>query len=199
VVKEFEVDLSPYFTLFLDLDRRHRAGTGKKSTLEFVVRTACSVAWTAARAGAFVQIVGEGRRPLQVPPGRGETHLTFALYELIRAAQDGQMPLPEVILHHLPGVPERSTAVVISATVFLDLAAADEILESFRARGVRPLFVLVNNFSFPAIEGWPPPRVEVVEKTREVVFFLRSHGVSVKLLEESDDLEAALGRAGFSA
>jgi len=32
-----------------------------------------------------------------------------------------------------------------------------------------------------------------VEKTREVVFFLRSRGVPVRVLEESEDLEAALG------
>jgi hypothetical protein len=55
---------------------------------------------------------------------------------------------------------------------------------------------LVNNFSFPAIAGWPPPRAQVLEKTREVTFFLRSRGVSVNVLEESDDLEQALARGG---
>jgi hypothetical protein len=32
-----------------------------------------------------------------------------------------------------------------------------------------------------------------VEKSREVAFFLRSRGVPVRILEESDDLAAALG------
>ncbi len=197
VVKEYEVDLAPYVTLFIDLDRRHRAGTGKKSTLEYVVRTAASVVWSAVRAGSFVQVVGEARRPVHVPPGRGETHLAFALYELLRAALDGQAPLSEVVLHHLPHVPERSTAVVVSGTLFVDLGALEEILEAFRGRSVRAVVVLVNNFSFPAIEGWPPPRAEIVERRREVEFFLRSRAVPLLVLEEQDELEAVLGRAGF--
>lgn len=197
LVKEFEVDLSPYFTVFIDLDRRHRAGMGKKSTLEYVLRTAASAIWSAVRSGGFVQVSGMGAAPLHVPPGRGETHLTFALYELIRASLDGTVPLHEVVLRALPYVPPSSTVVLVSGTVFLDLAATGDLIEALRSRGVRVAVFLVNNFSFPAIAGWPPPRVEVVEKTREVAFFLRSRGVPVKVLEESDDLEAALGASGL--
>jgi uncharacterized protein (DUF58 family) len=193
MVKEVEVDLSPYFTVIIDLDRRHRAGMGRKSTLEYVLRTSASVIWTAVRTGGFVQVNGMGAEPLHVPPGRGETHLTFALYELIRAGLDGKVPLHEAALRSLPFVPPSSTVVLISGTVFLDLPAMGDVIEAFRSRGVRVAVFLVNNFSFPAISGWPPPRVEIVEKCREVVFFLRSRGVPVRLLEESDDLAAALG------
>jgi len=196
VVKEHETDLCPYATVFVDLERRHRAGTGKKSSFEYVVRTAASVVWTAVRSGSFVQVAGLGSRPLHVPPGRGEDHLAFALYELIRAQQDGQATLTDVVLHHLPSVPANSTAVLVSATAFLDLPALDDLLRAFRDRGVRPAVVLVNNHSFPAIEGWPPPRAVVVEKCREVTFFLRSRGVPMRVLEESDDLGAVLGREG---
>lgn len=193
VLKEYEVDLCPYTTVFVDLERRHRAGTGRKSTLEYVVRTAASVVWTALRGGGFVQLTGTGARPLHVPPGRGGTHLAYALEELIRAAQDGSTPLFDAVLQQLPQVPAGSTAVLVSGTVSLDLGAADLVLEAFRARGVRPALFLVDNFSFPAIEGWPPSRAEVVEKRREVLFFLRARGVSARVLEESQDLEAALG------
>jgi uncharacterized protein (DUF58 family) len=197
-VKELEVDLAPYLTLFLDLDQRHRAGTGRKSTLEYLVRTAASAVWSAERAGSFVQLFGEGRRPLAVPPGRGEDHRAFALSQLIDAALDGQMPLHEVLLHHLPSVPRGSTAAVLSGTVFLDLAATEEALEAFRIRAVRPVFMLVNNFSFPPIAGWPPPRAEVLEKCREVAFFLRSRGVPLRILEEADDLELVLAKGGLT-
>lgn len=193
MVKEVEVDLAPYFTVVIDLDRRHRAGMGRKSTLEYVLRTSASAIWTSVRSGGFVQVAGMGARPLHVPPGRGENHLTFALYELIRTGLDGTVPLHEVLLQNLPFVPPGSTVVIVSGTVFLDLAAIGDAVEALRGRGVRTAAFLVNNFSFPAIAGWPPPRVEIVEKTREVVFFLRSRGVPVRVLEESDDLEAALG------
>jgi uncharacterized protein (DUF58 family) len=198
MIKEVEVDLAPYFTVIPDLDRRHRAGMGRKSTLEYVLRTSASVIWTAARTGGFVQVNGLGAEPLHVPPGRGETHLTFALYELIRAGLDGKVPLHEAALRSLPFVPPSSTVVLVSGTVFLDLPAMGDVLEAYRSRGVRVAFFLVNDFSFPAIAGWPPPRAEVVEKTREVVFFLRSRGIPVRVLEESDDLAAALG-AGWPA
>src|SRR5262249_41130714 len=89
MVKEVEVDLAPYFTVILDLARRHRAGMGRKSTLEYVLRSAASIIWSATRSGGFVQVAGTGAKPLFVPPGRGQNHLTFALYELIRAGLDG--------------------------------------------------------------------------------------------------------------
>ena len=196
VVKEYEVDLCPYATVFVDLERRHRAGTGRKSTFEYVVRTAASVVWTSVRAGNLVQVAGLGSKPLHVPPGGGENHLAFALYELIRAQQDGTTSLTDVVLHHLPGVPANSTAVLVSGTVFLDLPALDELLTAFRDRGVRAAVFLVNNFSFPAIEGWPPPRAAVLEKCQEVTFFLRSRGVPVRVLEDTDDLAQVLGREG---
>jgi len=198
MVKETEVDLTPYYTVLIDLDRRHRAGTGRKSTLEYVLRTAASVIWTAVRTGGFVQVSGLGAAPLHVPPGRGETHLSFALDELIRSGLDGDIPFPEVVLRALPFVPVQSTVVLISGTVFVDLAGLGDVIEALRSRGSRVAVFLVNNFSFPAITGWPPTRAQVLEKTQEVGFFLRSRGVPVKVLEEADDLEAVLGRGGLS-
>jgi len=197
VVKEREVDLAPYFTLFVDLDRRHRAGTGRKSTHEYVVRTAASIVWSSIRSGGYVQLEGAGRRALHVPPGRGETHLAFALYELIRSAQDGDTPLTEYALQQLSSVPAGSTAVLLFGTLFVDQGSLEEVLEGLRSRGARPVVVLVNNFSFPAITGWPPPRAEVVERRREMEFFLRSRGVPLRILEDSDDLERTLGQGGF--
>lgn len=199
VVKELELDLQPYVSVFLDLERRHRAGTGRKSTLEYLVRAAASVVWTAVRDGAFVQVAGMGATALHVPPGSGRNHLTYALYELIRAEQDGQAALHDVVRHYLPFVPPRSSAVLVSGTVSLDLGEVDVLLEALRDRGVKPVFLLVDNFSFPPIEGWPPPRAEVVEKRREVLFFLRSRGVPTRVLGESDDLGAALGAGGWDS
>jgi uncharacterized protein (DUF58 family) len=196
VVQEYEVDLCPYTTVFVDLERKHRAGTGRKSTFEYVVRTAASVVWTSIRQGSFVQVAGLGSKPLHVPPGRGEDHLAFSLYELIRAQQDGKTSLTDVVLHHLPAVPANSTAVLVSGTVFLDLPALDDLLGAFRDRGVRTAVFLVNNFSFPAIEGWPPARPAILEKCQEVTFFLRSRGVPVRVLEDADDLGSVLGREG---
>lgn len=196
VSKVYEVDLTPYTTVLLDLDRRHRAGTGRKSTLEYVVRSAASVIGSAVSEGGFVQAAGQGARTLHVPPGRGDGHFTLALYELLKAAQDGTAPFHEVVAAHLPQIPAGSTVVFVSGTVFLDLGPWGDLMEALRSRGSRLLFLLVNNFSFPPISGWPPPRAEVVERMREAVFFLESRGARVQVLEDAEDLGAALERGG---
>jgi uncharacterized protein (DUF58 family) len=77
MVRENERDLQPVFTLFLDLERRGRAGLGRKSTLEYLVRVGSSLLWTAHRRGdarpggrvrpAARRAAGPGRGP----PRRG--------------------------------------------------------------------------------------------------------------------------------
>src|SRR5512136_474350 len=138
MVKEFELDLTPYFTLFLDLGRDHRAGTGRKSTLEYVVRTAASLVAAAARRGDTVQLFGEGREALALPPGRGGLHLAFALDRLIRVRQDGALPLPDLFRREQAAVPPGSTAALVAGSLFLDLGGLAEAFGWMRARGARP-------------------------------------------------------------
>jgi len=194
VVKEYEVDLVPYFTLFLDLDRAHRAGTGRKSTLEYVVRTASSLVWSAVRRGDVVQAFAEGARPLFVPPGSGEVHLAVALNELIHVAQDGSTPVMDVVERHVAHLPPGSTAAVMSGTVAVEHARLAEILEMFRARGVRPLLVFVNGWSFAPVDKWPLPKPEAAERCRELGFFLRSRGVAGCIVSAEVELETELAR-----
>src|SRR5262249_1768184 len=127
VVKEYELDLAPYFTLFVDLERRHRAGTGLKSTLEYGVRTAASLLWTAARRGHIVELHAEGAASLFVAPGRGELHLTHCLHELIRVRQDGGTPLLTLAERYRPYLPAGSIAALLSATTELDHAQLEEL------------------------------------------------------------------------
>ena len=77
-----------------------RAGTGRKSVLEYVVRIAASLLWSATRRGDVVQALAEASDTLLLPPGRGELHLTHGLYELIRVRQDGSTPLLTVVARH---------------------------------------------------------------------------------------------------
>jgi uncharacterized protein (DUF58 family) len=194
-VKEHEVDLVPYFTLFLDLDRAHRAGTGLKSTLEYLVRSSACLVWTAAHRGDLVQVLGEGARSLLVPPGAGTLHGTQALYELIRVQQDGQVPLLELVESHRMHVPTGSTAALLSGTIFLDLGGFEETLAALQARGVRPVVLLVNKDSFLPIDRRAVPREEAAAQGRAVTSLLRSRGVPGAILSAEADLEADLGRS----
>jgi uncharacterized protein (DUF58 family) len=194
VVKEYEVDLVPYFSLFLDLDRAHRAGTGRKSTLEYVVRTAASLVWSAVRRGDIVQAFGEGAKPLFVPPGSGGVHLVVALNELIHVQQDGALALADLVERHLVHLPPGSTAAVLSGTVAMEHARLATLLEMFRARGVRPLLVFVNSWSFAPVDKWPLPKAEALERCRELEYFLRSRGVAGAIVGADQELEAEFAR-----
>ncbi|PYQ15739.1 MAG: hypothetical protein DMF80_08020 [Acidobacteria bacterium] len=193
-VKEHEVDLVPYFTLFVDLDRAHRAGTGLKSTLEYLVRTAACVVWTAARRGDLVQVMGEGARSLVVAPGAGTLHATLALYELIRVQQDGRVPLLELVEQHRMHLPGGSTAALLAGTIFLDLAQLEDTLAALQARGVRPAVLLVNKDSFLPIDRRAAPREEAAEQAHAVVALLRARDIPGTILAAEQDLEAELAR-----
>ena len=194
MVKEFELDLTPYFTLFLDLGRDHRAGTGRKSTLEYVVRTAASLVAAAARRGDTVQLFGEGRETLALPPGRGELHLAFALDRLIRVRQDGALSLPDLFRREQAAVPPGSTAALVAASLFLDETALAEALGWMRARRVRPVLVAVDMDSFLPIDRRSRPRAEVEARADALRALARSHGALLALFDAEQDLPAELGR-----
>jgi uncharacterized protein (DUF58 family) len=194
MVKQFELDLTPYFTLFLDLEREHRAGTGRKSTLEYVVRTAASLLASAARRGETVQLYAEGREEVAVPPGRGELHLAYALDRLIRARQDGALALLDLVQREQAAVPRGSTAALLAATLFLDAERLGETFAWMRAQGVRPVLVAVDMDSFMPIDRRARPRAETQAQAHELRGVARAHGALLALLDAEHDLPAELGR-----
>ena len=197
MVKQFEQDLSPYFTLFLDLTRRHRAGTGQKSTLEYVVRTAASLLASAARRGDTVQLFGEGRRALLVPPGRGDLHLALALDQLNRVRQDGAHDVLDLALREQAAVPPGSTAALLSASLFLDDGRLSETLGSWQARRIRPVLVAVDQDSFLPIDVRSRPRADVQARTEELRSLCHAHGALLAVFGAEHDLELELMRSDW--
>jgi uncharacterized protein (DUF58 family) len=195
VVKLQEVDLVPYVSLFLDLERAHRAGTGRKSTLDYLVRSAASLLASALREGDTVQVFAEGRTPLLLPPGQGDVHLAYGLWELIRARQEGTASLFELVLRHRPALPEGSTAVLLLGTISFSDDDLDEVLEALAARRIQAFVLLVNNHSFIPIDRRTMPREQAGERTRDLLALLRHRGVTGTVLSAEEDLEEALGRA----
>lgn len=194
VMREHERDLLPYFSLFLDLERTRRAGTGLKSTFEYVVRTAASLLWSATGRGDVVQVFGEGREALNLPPGAGRVHLMWMLYELIRSRQEGRIPVLDLVQRHSLDVPSRSTAVVLAASTELDETGLERVIDTFRARAVHVALLAIEEDSFVQFQNLAPPRRHVVERGQRLLHFLRSHGVHATVLEAGDDLARELGR-----
>jgi uncharacterized protein (DUF58 family) len=197
MVKEFEQDRTPYFTLFLDLERAHRAGTGRKSTREYIVRTGASLLASAARRGDTVELRGQGREMVLVPPGRGELHLAFALDQLIRVRQEGALPLLDQARRDEGVSPPGSTAALLSASLFLDLEALAEVFDRLRVRRVRPVLVAVDMDSFLPIDRRPRSREAVETQEQRLRELARAHGALVARLDAEHDLEQELSRSDW--
>jgi uncharacterized protein (DUF58 family) len=197
VVKEHESDLVPYLTLFPDLDRATRAGMGRRSTREYVVRVGASLLWSAIRRGDTVQILGEGQRPLLVPPGRGELHLTYALYELIRLRLDGTLSVLEVVERHRAHLPHGSTAAILAGSIRIDETRLVGLLATLQAARVRPLVIIVNSDSFAPFDRAPLPGPQMLERCERLRALLRSHAAPGLVLGMEDELADTLTRPGL--
>lgn len=197
VVKEVETDLLPYLTVFLDLDRSGRAGTGRKSTRDYLVRTAAALLGAAVRRGETVELRGEGGRSLWVPPGRGELHLTRLLYELIRAKLDGKVPLLRILERDRSFLPPGSTAVALFGSTRLDEGALDAALDRLRAARIAPRLVFVNADSFVPVDRRPSPPAEAQARAERLLALCRAAGAPAAILGAEEDLAAAIASPGF--
>jgi uncharacterized protein (DUF58 family) len=192
MVREYERDLEPIFTLFLDLDRRGRAGLGRQSTHEHLIRVAASLLWTAHRRGDHLGVVAEGDRSIVIPPGQGEVHLAATLHELGVAKQTGSTPLLDLVERHRDRVPAGATAALLLGTTEVDLDQLSRTIEGLQAAIARPLVVAVDSLSFPPIDRPPTPVGEVREKRAALEACLVGLDVPTVILGVDDTPEKVL-------
>lgn len=197
MVRESERDLQPVFTLFLDLDRRGRAGLGRKSTLEYLVRVSASLLWTAHRRGDAFGLVAESDRPLIVPPAQGEAHLAAALHELVVAKQAGARPLVEVVERHRDLAPPGAAAALLLSTTEVDVDALAATLGGLRASAAQPLVVAIDALAFPPVDRPPVPVGEVRERRDALARCLLERDVPAAILGPNDTPEEHLVRPDF--
>ena len=194
-VRELERDLLPYLTLFLDLEKRNRAGTGLKSTMEYLVRTAASILWSASRRGDLAQLFAAGATEVFVSPGRGTAHLAHALYELIGSRQEGSTGLLDLVDRHRAHVPSRSTVVVLSGTTALDLDRLAADLDAFAARDVRAAVVAVEADSFLPIDRLASSAAAARGRGEALLARVREREALARVIGAYDDLPVTLSRA----
>ncbi|MCM2254627.1 MAG: DUF58 domain-containing protein [Vicinamibacteria bacterium] len=195
VVREHELDLTPQLSLFVDLARAHRAGTGRRSTREYVLRAACGVVEAAARRGDLVELVASSARLLQVPPGRGAAHVALCWEALVRAGQDGTRELLEVADAHASRIPRGSVAALLFATIRVEPAALHAAFAALRAREVAPLAVFVDSESFAPMSRLALHPELAAARRDELRALLRAWGVAGAVIGADDDLGGVLGRA----
>jgi uncharacterized protein (DUF58 family) len=80
IVREFEFDRPPMTMLVLDLDERHFEGLGQRSTLEFQVSVAASLALEVTRQRGSFEVVADG---LALPAAAGPLQMEAFLHALV--------------------------------------------------------------------------------------------------------------------
>lgn len=148
VVKEFDREVARHLTIFIDLARGNLAGLGQKSTLEYSVKIAASLARKTLAERGLVQLFGAGAQDLFVPPGAGQRQLFRVLSALVDVRQDGEVPFGDLLALHVRHLPRGSAAVMIFAGHDVDERQAAEILAICRARQVTPLSIVIDQGSF---------------------------------------------------
>jgi uncharacterized protein (DUF58 family) len=195
MVREAERDVQPVLTLFLDLERRGRAGVGKQSSLDRVVRAAAALLWTAHRRQVAIQLVAEGERSVFVPVGRGEVHLAAALREVIAARQTGATPLLDLVEAHRDHLPPGSTAALLfAAAIDIDIDRLGSTVEALRAAGVFPLLMAVHPRGLTPFEGAPLSAAEGSTLRRAFEEKLAALRVPYAFFDAEEDVSAALRR-----
>jgi uncharacterized protein (DUF58 family) len=199
MVREAERDVQPVLTLFLDLERRGRAGVGKQSSLDWVVRAAAALLWTAHRREVAIQLVAEGERSVFVPVGKGEVHLATALHEVIASRQTGGTPLLDIVEAHRDHLPPGSTAALLAAATDIDLDRLASIVEALRATGVFPLLMAVHPRGLTAFAGAPLSAAQEGTRRRSLEDQLVALRVPYAFLDAGEDVSAALRRPDLFA
>lgn len=195
VVREHETDLTPRLTLLVDLARVHRAGTGRRSTREHVLRAACGIVAAAARRGDDVELVATAARGVHVPPGRGDAHAALCMEALVRANQDGPRELLDALHDHAPLLPRGAVVALLFATIRVDPAALHAAFAALRARDASPLALFVDSESFAPMSRLALHPEAAAARRDELRALLRAWGVAGCVVGADDDLAAVLGRA----
>ncbi len=193
IVKQYETDLIPYFTVFLDLEESHRAGLRRKSTGELLVRSAASFLSAAGRRGHMVQMLAHGARSRIVPPGRGEAHLMSALHQLIQVRQDGSLPVSEAVKRHAADLPTGSRALLLWSTATPPRDQVAEVVDAMRSRRVDLQILFIDHHSFASVDRWPVHRSHALQQRALVTRYLRDRRVPFAVVDAQTDLGEALG------
>ncbi len=151
LVREFDAELHPAITIFLDLEKANQRGLGGCSTLEYQVKIAASLAADAVRRRVRVSMIGESDRTIEVPPGSTRRHLALVLEELVAVKMEGSVRFFHLVRTEVHRLSRGSTVVLLLASPpqedeeFVDLAGR------LVARGHRVSAYLFDRETFPAV------------------------------------------------
>jgi uncharacterized protein (DUF58 family) len=155
-VIEFEEAKAVNVVIVLDLYQGTNIGTGKDTTLEYLVRMAASLAQNAIRQGASVRLItGDEADPADFA-GRGSEHLFAILSSLARAESTDPNPLSSRLLERVGVLHPGTSVVVLTSDADLQLPGA---ISHITSSGVPTMVFYADPRSFLAGHSRPSERV----------------------------------------
>ncbi len=130
--------------IFVDLDTRVQAGSGRDSTLEHAVIIAASLADGGLRSGRGVGLVAQGSSLAWLPPQTGEPQ-RWQLLRALALVDGGVRSLRELLSRTEPALRRRASLIVITPAVSGEWV---QCLLTFIRRGITPTVLLLDRASY---------------------------------------------------
>lgn len=184
IVKEREFDLPPMVTLVLDLEERHFQGLGARSTLEYQVSLAGSLALEATRQRGAFQVVADD---LLLPAGSGMMHVEALLHKLVTLRAQGRRPVGVVLQEALGVIPPRSLVVLFVAGLELDVMELAEAVRGATTTGAAVCAAILDDSTFLQRKEYAADPERVVARRRELTGALTWAGAHVCVMGAEDD------------
>lgn len=150
MTRVFDTEPSGDVWLVLDLDAAVQAGEGERSTEEYMVTLAASLAAKLVEEGRAVGGLWAGARPAYVAPQPGRGHLWHLLALLAEAHAGSDIPLAALLERSLPLLGQSRTLVIFTPTLAVDWVAA--LLGAQRAR-LSAVVIWLDPHTFSADRG----------------------------------------------
>ncbi|MBU4311641.1 MAG: DUF58 domain-containing protein [Candidatus Omnitrophica bacterium] len=183
IVKQFERNAVQEVTIVLDLKKGHDIGTGKKTTLEYAVKIAGSVARYLLNEGAFVQMIGYGKEAAILPFGKGESARHKILEYLARVQAGGNFSLAQTLEEASFVTPYSSTLIAIMLDN--DTEAVSSLVQ-FKVKGIKLILIVLSTSTFGPVEESAQLDADAARRFDEGLASLEAY---VYRVSKGDDLE----------
>lgn len=149
-VIEFEEARAMNVVLALDICRKSHRGSGRHSTLEYLIQAAASLAQEALRQGASIRLLTGGEQGRDTGSSRGVDHFYVILAELARVEADAAEPLSRYLFERMGRLLPGTTVVVLTSG--LD-AGLPPVLQRLVHTGIQVVVAYADASSFPGRDG----------------------------------------------
>lgn len=193
LVKDFREDVQTEVSIFLDLFRLSLSGLGDITTIEYIIKSAASIARISIELGHFVQVFNLSESPEYIPLGSGIGHLTMILDRMTFFKAKGEGSFENLFKYNTTLCKSGSTVVLIAAATNFSHAHITDVLRNLIFRKIRVIVILIDDRTF--IKLWKEQEITHIKAKpiEEIAKLLILDGCAVHIIAKDDDLKEKLG------